>query len=74
MYGVRTPGCDDPLPGNPQDPIRTIDLEAWSAPSVLDPSESLDDRLIVDGNRDGFRSVRSDDGGGKLHPRAVVGG
>ena len=34
--------------------------------SVLDPSKSLDDRLIVDGNRDGSRSVRSDDGGGEL--------
>ena len=74
MYGVRTPGCDDPFPENPQVPIRTIDPVAWSAPSVLDPSESLDDRLIVDGNRDGSRSVRGNDGGSKLHPRGIVDG
>ena len=72
MYGVRTPGCDDPFPENPQVPIRTIDPVAWSAPSVLDPSESLDDSLIVDGNSDGSRTVRSDGGSGKLHPREVA--
>ena len=43
-------------------------------PQILDSSEAFDNRLIVNSDRDGSRSVRSDDGGGKLHARGVVDG
>ena len=73
VYGLRTPRNDSFLAKLPQIPVWLVNPSRWLVPPVLD-SEAFEKRLIVDGNRDGSRSVRSDDGGGKLHARGLIGG
>ena len=74
VYGFSTPRNDSFLPKLPQIPVWVVNPSHWLVPPVLDSSEAFDNRLIVDGNRNGSRSVRSDDGGGKLHARGVING
>ena len=62
------------LPKLPQIPVGLVDPSRWFVPPVLDPLEPFNNRLIVNGNRDGSRSVGGDDGGGELHPCGVVSG
>ena len=62
------------LPELPQISVWPVNPSRLLAPPVLDPSETFDNRLIVDGNRNGSRSVRCDDGSSELHPRGVVDG
>ena len=73
VSGLRTPRNDSFLAKLPQIPVWLVNPSRWLVPPVLD-SEAFEKRLIVDGNRNGSRSVRSDDGGGKLHARALIGG
>ena len=58
VYGVWTPSYDSFLPELPQISVWSVDPSRWLTPRFLDPSETFDNRLIVDGNRDGSRSVR----------------
>ena len=74
FHGFSTPRNDSFLPKLPQIPVWLVNPSRWLAAPVLDSSEAFDNRLNVNSNRDGSRSVRSDDGGGKAHARGVVDG
>ena len=58
----------------PQISIWLVNPSRWFVPPVLDPRQAFNNRLIVDGNGDGSRSVGGDDGGSKLHPCGIVDG
>ena len=74
VSGFDTSSNDCFLPKLPQISIWLVNLPLWFVPPVLDPLEAFNNRLIVDGNRDGSRSVAGDDGANKLHPCGVVDG
>ena len=71
VYGFSTPRNDSFLPKLPQIPVWLVNPSRWLVAPVLDSSEAFHNRQIVNS---GSRSVRSDDGGGKLHARGVVDG
>ena len=74
VYGFSAPRNDSFLPKLQQIPVWLVNPSRWLMASVLDCSEAFDNRLVVNSNRDGSRSVRSDNGGSKLHARGAVDG
>ena len=75
VHGFSNPRNDSFLPKTcHRSPSGLLIYRVGLVAPVLDSSEAFDNRLVVNSNRDGSRSVRSDDGGGKLHARGVVDG